>query len=280
MKVTGRRIFFLSTIIALSLIAVSCTPAPEQPKMGTPLFHWNAAKQTFSAADYNQANDNLGEVIKTDNEYTARAMPWRLVLLSGMAKGYAELAGNWESGARANRADPAPFRTQGNQCRRTAGQLALQFAETFQKFKAANKNQKVTLAFPYPTGSAAEIGPLKRVSSGILVPEGEIESLQKRAIERAVLLSACLAVGAPDDLAKTQQIFKSDTIQVEWEVFALALANSFYDQSQIFTRDKLDRPEHLELFTKEALELLKDVPDSKEIKALKARIEKTLKKKR
>ncbi len=280
MRATVRQFFFLSAITALSLIAVSCTPASEQPRVGTPAFHWNSARQTFSAGDYAKASDNLGEVIKTDNEYTARALPWRLVLLSGMAKGYAELAETWEYGTRANRANPTPFRTQGNRFRSSAGQLALQFAETLQKFEGVSKKDKVTLAFPYPTGSAAEIPALKRVSSGILIPEAEVETVQKRVLERAVLLAACRAVGAPDDAAKAQQIFKSDTVQVEWPVFALALANSLYDQSQVFAPDKLARPDRIELLLNEATEMLQGVAEDKEVKALKAKIQKSLKKQR
>lgn len=277
MRATGRQVFSVSAIITLSLITVSCSTAPEQPRVGTPIFHWNAALQTFSAADYNKANDNLGEVIQTDNEYTGRALPWQLVLLSGMAKGYADLSETWEYGARANRANPTPFRNQMNEYRRFGGQLALQFAETLMKFETAGKGQKVTLAFPYPTGSAAEIAQLKRVSSGILIPEAEAEDLRSRVIERAVLLATCRAAGAPDDAAKTAQIFKSETVQVEWPVFALALAHGLYEQSQLFARDQLDRPDRLQYFCEQALPLLKDVPESKETKALNANIEKSLK---
>lgn len=197
-----------------------------------------------------------------------------------MVKGNAELAETWDRGATANRANPTPFRTQTNLYRRTAGQLTLQFAETLQKFEAANRGKKVSLAMAFPSGSASEIPQLKRVTSGIVIPEAEAEALQKRALERAVLLAACRAVGAPEDPAKGQQIFSSGSLKIEWPVFAAALANSLYDQAELFTRDRLDRPDRLELFAKKALDLLKDVPDSKETKALKASLEKLLKKKK
>ena len=279
MRATGRRNFLLCSIVTLTLMAVSCA-GPEQPKVGTPLFHWNAAKQTFGAGDYNKANDNLGEVIRTDNEYTARALPWRLVLLAGMTKGNSELAEIWENGAGANRTNPTRFRTQANVYRKLGGQLALQFAETLQKSEAANKAQQVTLVMPFPAGSAAEIPQVKRVSSGILIPEAEADTLEQRVRERAVLLAACRAVGAPDDPAKAQQVFKSEPLQIDWPVFAAALANSLYDQADLFTNEHLDRPDRLEYFSKKALELLKAVPDSKEVKSLKANIDKLLKKKR
>jgi len=270
--------FLLCAIITLSLMAVSCSTAPEQAKVGTPAFHWNAAKTTYSAADYNKVNDNLGDVIRTDNEFTARALPWRLVVLDGITKGYSELADVWESGGNANRANPTPFRNQMNLYRNRGGQLALQYAETLQKLEATGQGQKVTLAFAFPSGSAAEIPQLKRASSGMLMPEAEIASLEKRVIERAVLLAVCRAAGAPEDSAKAQQIFKSDPVQVEWPVFAAAVANGLYEQAQFFTRDHLDRPDRVEYFGKKALEHLKAVPESKETKSLRAKIEKMMKK--
>jgi hypothetical protein len=279
MRATGRKTFFFSCVLALSLIAVSCAPGPEQPKVGTPAFYWNAAKTTYAAGDYSKVNDNLGEVIRSDNEYTARALPWRLVMLAGMTAGYSELAETWEAGSFANRENSSPFNKQQNLYRRQGGQLALQFAETLQKFEAA-KGKPAVMAFSFPTGSAAEIPQAKRASSGILLPEADIAVLEKRALERAVLLAACRAVGAPDDAAKAQQIFKSDTIQVEWPVLANALAAAAYDQSLLFARDHLDRPDRLEYFCKKALELLKDVAESKETRSLKAKIEKTLKTKK
>jgi hypothetical protein len=278
MKATPRRNLLLFVAVTLSLLALSCSTGPEQAKVGTPVFHWNAARTTYGSADYNKVNDNLAEVIKTDNEFTARALPWRLVVLDGMTKGYSELAEIWESGGNANRAHPTPFRTQMNLYRKTGGQLALQYAETLQKFEAAGKGQKVTLAFAFPTGSAAEIPQLKRAASGLQMPEVEIATLEKRVLDRAVLLAACRAAGAPEDSAKAQQIFKTDPVEVEWPVFAAAVANGLCEQAQFFTRDHLDRPDRVEFFGKKALEFLKAVPESKETKSQRAKIEKTMKK--
>ena len=63
-------------------------------------------------------------------------------------------------------------------------------------------------------------------------------------------------------------------------MLANALAAAAYDQSLLFARDHLDRPDRLEYFCKKALELLKDVAESKETRSLKAKIEKTLKTKK
>jgi hypothetical protein len=277
MKGTGIQVLFCCAVVTVSLIATSCSTAPEGPKIGTPAFYWSAAKQTFAAGDYLRANDNLAQVTKSDNEFTARALPWRLVVASGLAQGFMDLAENFELGAHANRNNPTPFRRQVNMYRTQASQLALQFAESLQKFEAT-KDPNVTLAFPYPSGSLSMPTQLKRVTSGILVQQSDIDDLEKHLLAKGVLLAACRAVGAPEDTAKAQHTLKGETTQVPRDVFTLALANTLYEQSQLFTRDRLDRPDRLQMFCNEALEILQGLKENKEAKALAAKIQKSLKK--
>ena len=277
MKGRGIHVLFSCTVITVSLIATACSSAPEGSKIGTPGFYWNAAKQTFAAGDYLKANDNLAQVLQSDNEFTARALPWRFVVASGLAQGYMDLAENFDLGARANRNNPAPFRRQVAMYRSQASQLALQFAQALQKFQGT-KDASVTLAFPCPTGSASLPAQLKRVTNGILVQQSDIDDMEKQLLARGVLLATCRAVGAPEDTAKTRQLFKGETTQVPRDVFVLAMANILYEQSQLFTGDRLDRSDRLQMFCNEALEMLQGIKENKETKALAAKIQKSLKK--
>jgi hypothetical protein len=161
--------------------------------------------------------------------------------------------------------------------RTQASQLALQFAESLQKFEAT-KDPNVTLAFPYPSGSLSMPTQLKRVTGGILVQQSDIDDLEKHLLAKGVLLAACRAVGAPEDTAKAQQTLKGETTQVPRDVFTLALANTLYEQSQLFTRDRLDRPDRIQMFCNEALEILQGLKENKEAKALAAKIQKSMKK--
>src|SRR5215472_8569304 len=88
----------LATISA-NVILISCS-GESGPQPGTPAFYWAAAKQTYAAGDYAKTTDNLDRVVATENEFTPKARPWLLVLTSGMARGYMELADRFESGAR------------------------------------------------------------------------------------------------------------------------------------------------------------------------------------
>lgn len=273
-----RQALMILAVIGISLGMLSCTSsAPPPPAKGTPAFYWTAAKETFRAGDYTKASDHLEQLSKTDNEYIARAQPWKLVLDTGMAKGYMLLADRFERGGLANRLNPTPFRRQMADYRIRAGQLAIQAAETMLKFRGANKEPEIILDFIYPTGSAAEIPQLNKIAQGILIQEAELEAVERQTVQREVLLMTCAAAGAPEDTAKTQELFKNPPVKAGRQGFMLAFAQAFYDLSQLFTRQKLDQPQRLAVLCKEARAALEGVPESKKTKDLKAKIEKALK---
>ena len=202
-------------VVALSaLILVSCSTGPQPPKVGTPAFYWVAAQETYAAGDYPKAVQHLEGVIKTDNEYTARAYPWYLVLEAGMARGYAELAENFEYGAKANRGNPTPFRRQMNDYRTMSSRLSLSLAEAFEKFEKTNTDARVPLAFAYPTGSPFPSSHLQKIAAGQMPQPAIVEDLRRSHLQTSVLMTATRVVGAPDDTAKTQEVFKSPDASV------------------------------------------------------------------
>ena len=191
----------LWALIAVNLILLSCSTS-NAPQPGTPAFFWAAAKETYAAGDYQKTVEHLGNIVSTQNEYVARAQPWMLILTSGMVLGYMDLAKAFDDGAHANRSQATNFHRQVNTYQGAANTLALQFADTFSKFQS--KDEFVTLAFTYPTGSPTEVMLLNKVAGGAWLPEAEIDTAQKRAIEHAVLLATCRAAGAKDDPAKAR----------------------------------------------------------------------------
>ncbi len=267
----------LLALISLSLMLVACSTGPTPPQKGTPEFYWQAARETFTTADYLKTADHLDALGKTDNQFTSKAQSWRLVLTAGMSKAFMELADNYEYGARANKANPTPFRKRVSNYRDMAGRLNLQFAETFRTFRQAHKEAEIVLAFPFPTGSAGQVALLSKLGNGIFLSESEQETVQKRMLERSILIGVAKAVGAGEDTAKAQAMFQAGEVKVPRAVFMTAMANALYDQSQVFVRTKLDKPDQMKLFANEALEALKDVPESKDTKALATKIQAALK---
>jgi hypothetical protein len=270
------RIAAAVAVIAANMILFSCSSGPQAPQKGTPAFYWDAARQTWAAGDYVKTMDHLDSIVATENEFTARARAWQLVLASGMARGYMDVAEYFESGARINKADPMGFRKQVSQARGSAGRLALRFAESFAAFQKG-KDDPVVLSFRFPTGNATPVVLLTKVGNGILPQPSEIETAEKAALSRSVLLATCAASGNPDDSAKSQEAFKAAEVKVERPIFVLTMAAALYDQAQLYTRNKLDDPQKLTVFCERAQEALKSLPESTEAKDLDSKIQKTLK---
>ncbi len=264
--------------LCLLLTTVSCSSGPPAAPPGSPGFYWKAANETYAAGDFMKAALNLEELVKKESEFTARAQPWRLVVTAGLAKGYAELANNFEYGARANKTNPTPFRTQLANYRRSAGRYALQYAESFLAFEKHDHTQPIPLAFPFPTGNPAKVTELDRIANGILLPEAQMPPIEKRGLSRAVVMAAAAAVGAGEDVAKAQQMFGEAGGQIDHDVFAMFLAQTFYDLSWIFSRDKLNLPDRVELFCGEGLDAAKSIQkETKESKKIASDLEKMLK---
>lgn len=280
MRVRASQLVLFCAVVAIGLSTTSCQSGPPAPQKGTPAFYWSAASETFAAQDYMKTLDHLEQLSRTDNEYTARAQPWRLILSYGIAKGYIELADTFDSGAASNRANPTPFRKQASAYRNYASQLALQFTEACRRFQKGSKGDTVTLAFKFPTGSPAEVPQMRKIASGLLLQQSEIEDIQKKNLDRAVVLATCRAAGAPDDTAKAQELFKSGEAKVPRNTFVVAMATALLEQSDLFTRTKLDRPDRVTMLCNDALEAVKNLPPTKETKDLMQKLQKSLKKAR
>ena len=267
------RAFLVFAVAGFSLIAAGCNSGPQPPQPGSPAFYLAAAKSTFAAGDFLKTNDNLSQ-LSTSADYGARTQPWSIVISAGLAKGYMDLADNFEYGARANRANPTPFRRQMQQLRSMAGSAALQCAETAHRYMAANATDPVVFEFGYPSGSAAEPVQLQRVAKGIIVPDADIEALQRSMIQRGVLLTVTRMVGAGEDSAKALEMFKGGEVRIPRATFLMGVAKALFDEANLYTSQKLDQPDRMRLMLEEASEAVKAVPESKDTKELLAKIAK------
>lgn len=269
------RVMAAGTLLFSSVVLISCSSS-SGPEPGTPAFYWAAARETFGNKDYVKTIEHLEKLTATDNEYTARARPWLLVMTSGMARGYIDLADNFDAGAHANKENPAEFRRYTNTYRGEADRLAVEFAEVFGKFQQG-KDDPVPIAYPMPTGNAAPVTQLGRVSTGVLLAPAEIEPAEKRSLDRAVVLQSAAAAGAPDDVAKAEELLKPGTLQVPRAIFVETMASTLFDQSKLYGRRQIDNPDRVKIFCNRALDALKTVPETKQTKDLSTKIAKTLK---
>jgi len=112
----------------------------------------------------------------------------------------------------------------------------------------------------------------------MVLSQGEVEPAEKRVLSRGVLLSACNAVGAPDDPPKAQELLKSGTLQLPRAAFVTAMANALFETGQLYNTRKIDDPDKYKIFCDRALDALKSVPETKATKDLAKKITASLKK--
>ncbi len=235
------------------LMAVSCSKGPEPPRPGTPAFFWNAAQSTYHSGDFVKTAENLQQIVRSDNEFTARARPWAIVMSAGLARGYAETADAYDAGAKMNRANPMPFRKAASQLRTLASASAMEFTEGIHQYMNVEKAPEITLAFDYPSGGAAEPPSLRKVSAGQLIQESEHESLVRAMIQRGVLMAAGSAAGSPNDPAKTLETMKGGDAKRPRAEFLAAMAQELFDRTELFGSSKLDLPNRTKMMCQESL---------------------------
>ncbi len=263
---------------AIILLSISCASGPEPPRPGSPAFLWSAATENFVKGDSLKTNDQLQKLVASENEFTAKARPWRLVILSGVADGYIELANAYENGSREAKSSPTPFRRTLTEHRSQAARYATQFAEDFAAYRKSGIEAEVPFAFPLPGGSAGPVGILAKIFSGVMPAEAELDSGQREVLRRAVLFSVCRALGAPKDTAKATELLKgSGDARIGKDVFLRAMAQALTDHAALFGKQKLQRPDHQKHFLNLALETLGSIGDSKESNELKKKVQAELK---
>ncbi len=264
--------------LVLAVVAISCSTGPTPPKPGTPAFYWGAAQEAYRAGDYPNTSKNLSELIRGDSEFAAKARAWHVVVSSGLAHGFSEMADSYEAGGRANRENSMPFHKQVTALRSLASAAALEFAESAHVLVVKDKDPNVLLAFAYPSGSLAEPAALRKVAAGMLIQDSERDAMQTAMLQRGVLRSLCMTVGSPDDPAKALEMFKATEVRAPREVFLLGVAKLLEERSNLFGFRKMDQPSRLKVLDDEAIEALQGVPASNETKALITKIQDALKK--
>lgn len=262
--------------LAMAIACTSCASGPQPPQPGTPAFFWGSAMESYRAGDFVRTDEQLQRILASDNEFAARARAWDIAVSAGLAQGYMDMADAFEAGARMNRANPTPFRKQVTTLRSYSSSAAIEFAEGVHKLIAKDKDANPVLAFGFPAGSSAQPGGLSKIASGMIVQDSERDLLQKAMLQRGVLQATCKLLDSADNPAKASELLKTGQAQVNRGAFLWAAAKILEQQSQLYTPNKLDQPNRFVLMEEQALEALKEIPETKDSKALAQKVQKAL----
>jgi len=272
------RIGFVVPILPLFGMLVACSSGPPSPKPGSPAFFWAVARESYRTGDLAKTNATLLELSRNPNEFTARARVWQLVVSAGLSQGYSELADAYESGATINLTSPQRFHTQATTLRSMAASAALDFAQAVQETVENNKDADILLAFMYPSGATATPEGLDHISDGMWASDSEKDSVETAMLQRGVALAVERAVGQQGDRSKAVAVFQTPEVRIPRSTFLYGMAGLLYEESELFSPQRMDRPNKLVLMCREALDTLKSLPQTDQTAALAAKIQDTIKK--
>jgi hypothetical protein len=253
MSVFAYRVTLIAACL-FALVLTSCS-GPAATKAETTNFYWSAAQETYASGDYMKAADHLEKVIEANNSFTDRAIPWYLVLTSGMADGYMKLADQYTAGARNNKSRAVAFRVKATTYRGTASRLALRFAQNVDRINQIPLG-RLPLAFPLPKGNAEVPAVLASIAGGTELTPADADAAEALTIQHSVLMTACQAAGAPNDVAKTAEILSQSFAGTTRVTFGEAIAHLLDSEASLYTRNKLDDPDKLAIFHQRAQSVL------------------------
>lgn len=257
------------------LVLAGCATGPAPPKTGTPPYYWQSAMETYAKGDYQKTLEHLGK-IGAANEFSARTEPLRLVLMSGLMRGYAELADRFEDGARTTKGAQGPFRKRTYDYRGTAHSLAIQLSDAWTQYQTGNPSGAVTMNFPYPSRGAMNLPPqISRIAEGQTLPDHDVETLTATMLQRGVLQEVASALGSPGDAPKAQEALKAGSVEVPRPAFNLAMAKVLNDAALMYVASKRSEPARQEFLANQGLKAL-DGADKAKTKEIREKLEKAL----
>src|SRR4051794_32943643 len=128
--IQGPSLLLRAILVAGLLTSCGDDKKAAAPKPGTLAYDWYIAGEAYKAGEYHRAMDHLARLAVTNSDYRERAKQWLMVVSGGLADGFAELANDYEAGARTNAAVAADYRKNMREVRNAASDAAMRYAET------------------------------------------------------------------------------------------------------------------------------------------------------
>lgn len=234
--VMPRCAFHLFLLVVCSFLGAltACAPLPEGYE------YWKQVNREYESHDYIDTLNYLDDLLRTENDYSARAAALKVVILGGMARAALEVEdacaegihriAAWESGRYKTCIDQFRWRAR----TRTLG--LIDALSEFEKVAAAGGTVSLDFSLPDAPGRSAMIG---RTRVGAMPPEKAFEPSVARVVDRHIFLHVCDLV-ATDDVAAVKDMFESLPVTVPKETFLVGVAKTLLAGAAIFDKDRLD----------------------------------------
>lgn len=231
----------LLAAVCLALSA-ACGGGGEQaagPAEGSAEWYWEAAQLNVEKGDFAKAQEQLEEVAKSESELAGRASLWREVLLYGLAEGLTDVTDAYRASMELKPATIENYQNAVQQHDRRAKGYSIALAESLGQLDKAIGDGKVTLDFPFPSGSAVESPVLAEVAGGVVTPPDKLAPAEDHAVRRQMILGAALLAGTGEDSAKAQAMFNAGPFEVDAVIARAGVARQLLNLSDLYERKRL-----------------------------------------
>jgi hypothetical protein len=202
---------------------------------------WKQVNREYESRDYITTLNYLDDLLRTDNDYTARAAALKVVILGGMTRSALEIEQACAKGISwVKVADSGPYKSCLDRFRWRARTSALALLDALTVLeKSAAASGTVSLDFPLPEASAEPSPLIGQTGVGAMPGEKIFEPSAARILDRQILLQVCDLV-AKADVAAVKGMFASRPVTLPQETFLVGVAKTLLAAAAVFGEDRLD----------------------------------------
>ena len=261
--------------IGLLLILSSCGGGTDSKKpvlmRNTPEFAYNEAKEAMSAIKIEKAISLTNDVMtRFPNSVQAqRARILRIVLLTGLAHGYGDLADAYLTGFEKGGKNAGQFRSTAFDFYRKKKNAILGFSDACD-YMIQNYSDKAdyVLECDFPSKEVSMNRLIEEVKKGNLLDSEQLKIAEEQELREGVLVSLAMFLGAENDRNKAKKLLEEGSRPLDPAEFFVRVGEMFLDDQKLFGRKTLNEIQYYRLFYQKAQEclnlaqkILKDKPN-------------------
>jgi hypothetical protein len=234
----------------------SCISVPEGYES------WKQVNREYESRDYINTLNYLDDLLKTDNDYTARAAALKVVILGGMTRSALEIEDACAKGIyKVARGDFGPYKSCMERFRWQARTSTLGLMDALNELeKRTGAAATVPLDFSLPDTTSEPSPMIGRTLAGSMPAEKVFEPSVARILDRQIFLQVCDLVAAGDAAAVKDQ-FESPPVTTPKEAFLVGAAKTLLAAAAVFAEDRLADPAKRSATLKRARECLQPALD-------------------
>ena len=268
--------FFLSSRIVSSsmlLFLVANLSCGENPKMSknSAEYQYSEAKKAISDAKFEKAISWTGEIINkfSKSEFADRARILRIILLSGLSEGHANMAEAYMSGFEKSIKNAGALRSNAFDYYRKQKNEALGFYEACDFFlKNFSDQTPYVLDCEFPSKDFTSNRTLDDIRSGTLPDSEHRRTAEEVELCNGVISSLTSFLSAAGDRAKARRLLEGGPKPLDHAEFMVMLGRTLLDDQRLFGRTALNEIQNYRQFYQKssecaelALKILKDKPN-------------------